>query len=82
VTQAVFDETAGRQATHVSINRDLLRQARALKINISRVTEERLVELVRVEKERQLREELAESFRAYNEHVEKYGLFSDGMRLF
>lgn len=79
---AIYDETAAKQATNLSINSDLLRQAKELKINVSRAAEERLAELIRAERERELREELAESFRAYNEHVEKYGLFSDGMRLF
>ncbi|MDD3610294.1 MAG: type II toxin-antitoxin system CcdA family antitoxin [Halothiobacillaceae bacterium] len=78
----LYDETAAKQATNVSINSDLLRQARELKINVSRAAEERLAELVRAEKERRLREELEESFRIYNAHVEKYGLFSEGLRLF
>ncbi|HET19793.1 MAG TPA: acetoacetyl-CoA synthase [Chromatiales bacterium] len=78
----IYDETAAKQATNLSINSDLLRQAKELKINVSRAAEERLAELIRAEKERQLREELAESFRIYNEYVEKYGLFSDGMRTF
>lgn len=79
---AIYDVSAAKQATNLSINSDLLRQARELKLNVSRAAEERLVELIRAEKERQLREELEESFRIYNEHVEKYGLFSDGLRLF
>jgi len=79
---AIYDERAAKQSTNLSINSDLLRQAREFKLNVSRAAEERLVELVRAEKERQLREELAESFRIYNEHIEKYGLFSDGMRTF
>lgn len=79
---ALYDEHAGKQAVNLSINRDLLRQAKALKINVSRVAEERLVEILRAERERALREELQESMRIYNEHVEKFGLFSDGLRLF
>ncbi len=79
---AIYDERAAKQSTNLSINSDLLRQARELKLNVSRAAEERLVELVRAEKERQLREELAESIQAYNEFVDKHGLFSDGLRLF
>ncbi|MGD9888360.1 MAG: type II toxin-antitoxin system CcdA family antitoxin [Halothiobacillaceae bacterium] len=79
---AIYDESAAKQSANLSINSDLLRQARELKLNISRAAEEKLAELVRAEKERQLREELAESFKAYNEFVDKHGLFSDGMRTF
>lgn len=78
----IYGETAVKQATHPSINGDLLRQAKELKIIVSRAAEERPAELIRAANERQLREELAESFRIYNEYVEKYGLFSDGMRTF
>ncbi len=79
---AIYDERAAKQSTNLSINSDLLRQAREFKLNVSRAAEERLAELVRAEKERQLREELAESIQAYNEFVDKHGLFSDGLRLF
>ena len=78
----IYDETVGKQATNITINKDVLRQARELKLSVSRAAEERLIELIRAERERQLREELAESFRVYNEHVDKHGLFSDGMRTF
>ncbi|HES75829.1 MAG TPA: acetoacetyl-CoA synthase, partial [bacterium] len=56
---AIYDESAAKQSANLSINSDLLRQARELKLNISRAAEEKLAELVRAEKERQLREELA-----------------------
>lgn len=79
---AIYDESAAKQATNLSINSDLLRQAKELKINVSRAAEERLIELIRAERERQLREELAESIEAYNAFVDKHGLFSDGRRLF
>ncbi|MFZ5580057.1 MAG: type II toxin-antitoxin system CcdA family antitoxin [Pseudomonadota bacterium] len=78
----VYDEAAGKQAANISINKDVLRQARELKLSVSRAAEERLVELIRAERERQLREELAESIQAYNEFVDEHGLFSDGRRLF
>ena len=79
---AIYDETVGKQATNITINKDVLRQARELKLSVSRAAEERLIELIRAERERQLREELAESIQAYNEFVDKHGLFSDGLRLF
>ncbi|OYY74562.1 MAG: acetoacetyl-CoA synthase [Gammaproteobacteria bacterium 28-57-27] len=78
----IYDERAAKQSTNLSINSDLLRQAREFKLNVSRAAEERLAELVRAEKERQLREDLAESIQAYNEFVDTHGVFGDGLRLF
>lgn len=79
---AIYDETTAKQAINLSINSDLLRQAEELKINVSQAAEERLAELIRIERERHLREELAKSIKAYNAFVDKHGFFSDGRRLF
>ncbi|HLS80197.1 MAG TPA: type II toxin-antitoxin system CcdA family antitoxin [Steroidobacter sp.] len=69
-------------ATNVSIRRDLLEAARAAKINLSATLEQALVEKLRDAQQRQWREENRESIAAYNQHVEKYGVFSDGARSF
>ncbi|MHB9020207.1 MAG: type II toxin-antitoxin system CcdA family antitoxin [Halothiobacillus sp.] len=82
MSAVIYDESAAKQATNVSINSDLLRQARALKINVSRAAEERLAELIRAEHERVLREEIKASLEVYNAHLAEHGLFSDGLRLF
>ena len=79
---AIYDASVGKQATNITINKDVLRQARELKLSVSRAAEERLIELIRAEREKQLREELAESMRAYNAFVDEHGFFSDDLRLF
>ncbi|MEW5838491.1 MAG: type II toxin-antitoxin system CcdA family antitoxin [Pseudomonadota bacterium] len=79
---AIYDESVGKQATNVTINKDVLRQARELKLSVSRAAEERLIELIRAEREKQLREELAESIQAYNAFVDEHGFFADELRLF
>lgn len=71
-----------KSATNVSIRRDLLEAARALKINLSATLEQALIEKLREAQQRQWREENRESIEAYNQHIEKHGVFSDGSRSF
>jgi antitoxin CcdA len=74
--------TALKRATNLSINADLLERARSLGINLSQTLEERLAELV---KQAEAREWLARNQRAinaYNERVEREGVWSDGLRGF
>jgi antitoxin CcdA len=71
-----------KSATNVSIRRHLLEAARALKINLSATLEEALIEKLREAQGRQWREENRESIAAYNQHVEKHGVFSDDSRSF
>jgi antitoxin CcdA len=71
-----------KSATNVSIRRDLLEAARASKINLSATLEQALIEKLRQAQQRQWREENRESIAAYNEYVEKHGVFSDRSRSF
>jgi antitoxin CcdA len=69
-----FDTSAPKKATNLSINSDLLRQAKELNINLSKQVEGYLSELVRKAKEQQWLAENAEAIAAYNERVERDGL--------
>jgi antitoxin CcdA len=71
-----------KSATNVSIRRDLLEAARASKINLSATLEQALIEKLRKAQQRQWQEENREAIAAYNQHVEKHGLFSSGSRSF
>lgn len=71
-----------KSATNVSIRRDLLEAARASRINLSATLEQALIEKRRAAQDRQWREENRESIAAYNQHIEKYGAFSDDSRSF
>lgn len=71
-----------KSATNVSIRRDLLEAACASKINLSATLEQALIEKLRAARDRQWREENRESIAAYNQHVEKPGVFSDDSRSF
>lgn len=71
-----------KRPTNVSINASLLREAKDLGINLSATLENALDEEVRKRRRAQWLEDNADAIDAYNEHVEKHGVFSDGRRLF
>lgn len=71
-----------KQATNLSIRSDLLRRARARKINLSRTLEERLEEILASEDRQAWRRENQEAIEAANEFVDRNGLWSDGLRQF
>jgi antitoxin CcdA len=77
-----YDTKAPKKATNLSVNADLLKKARELDINLSATLEQALVEVLR---QRQRERWLAQNrgaIAAYNDHVEKHGAFSDGVRTF
>ena len=82
MTIAHFDTTAPKKATNLSINSDLLRQTKELNINLSQTVEDYLSELVREAKRKQWLAENAGAIAAYNERIERDGVFSDGLRRF
>ena len=78
----LYDIQAPKKSTNLSINSDLLRQARDYHINLSKALEQRLVEILLEEKRRQWREENREAIATYNRRIEADGVFSDGWRRF
>ena len=77
-----FDQRAPKKSANLSINGDLLRQAKERNINLSQALELRLAELVREDKCRKWQEENKEAIEEYNSRVEACGTFSDGLRRF
>jgi len=77
-----FDTTAAKKATNLSINSDLLRQAKELNINLSQTLELSLAEVVRVAKKQRWLAENRDAIEAYNQRIEAKGVFSDGLRKF
>jgi antitoxin CcdA len=78
----LYNLNAPKKPTNLTINSDLLNKAKKLKINISSVLEHALAERVtQSERDTWLREN-ADSISSYNEQVNKFGLFSDGIRTF
>jgi antitoxin CcdA len=71
-----------KKAVNVSINRELLNRARSADLNLSSILETVLEQRLRQQaRERWLTENRA-GIEAYNEQVERDGVFSDGLRAF
>lgn len=77
-----FDTSAPKKPANLSINSDLLRQAKELHINLSQTLEAHLANLVREAKQQQWLAENADFIKAYNRHIEQHGVFSEGLRRF
>ena len=78
----LFDPTGPRKPANLSINAELLRQAKELNINLSQTLERHLAEIVRQSRREQWLEENREALDAYNRRIEARGVFSDGLRRF
>jgi len=75
-------ERRRKKAANLSVDDSLLDQARRLGLNLSQVFEAGLTEAIRQrQREEWLRNNRA-ALDAYNDHVEKEGVFSDSLRSF
>jgi antitoxin CcdA len=71
-----------KKTVNVSINRELLNRARSADLKLSSILEAALEQRLRQQaRERWLTENRA-GIEAYNEQVERDGVFSDGLRAF
>lgn len=77
-----YDAQAPKKSTNLSINSDLLQQAKNHRINLSKALEQRLVEILLEEKRQEWREQNREAIEEYNRRIEASGVFSDGLRRF
>lgn len=73
---------APKKATNLSLNSELLRQARELEINLSSVLEQALAQEVSRRLGEQWLEENREAIAEYNERVATQGLWNDDVRRF
>lgn len=80
--QTTHNAHAPKRAANLSINADLLSKARELDINLSATLEHALIEVLRQRQRDQWVVENQAAIEAYNEHVDKQGVFSDGLRSF
>ncbi len=71
-----------KKPTHLGIDRDLVDRARHLKINLSEAAEAGLTEAIRRHERAQWLARNRAALDAYNQHVEKQGVFSDDLRAF
>lgn len=76
------ERIATRKATNLSLDVDLVADAKALGINLSRTCEEALRKEIAAERGQRWKEENAAGIAASNAYVEKYGLPLEKCRMF
>lgn len=77
-----FNVSAPKKSANLSINADLLQQAKQLNINLSQALEQHLIQVVRQAQRSQWLAENQSALDAYNRRIETQGVFSDGLRQF
>jgi antitoxin CcdA len=78
----LYDPEAVKKPTRLSVNSDLLRKAGELGIDLSATLEEALAAQVRNRQRETWLAENREAIAAYNEHVARNGVWSEGLRSF
>ena len=74
--------TPAKKAANLTVRADLLEEARARKINLSQTLETALAAEIKRRRETEWLEQNKAAIDAYNRHIERDGLWSDGLRLF
>ena len=80
--QTIYDNSAPKKATNLSINSDLLQKAREFKINLSATMENALANIVKEKQEKKWLEANKQAIQEYNKHVGQHGVFSKELRSF
>lgn len=80
--ELTINSDAPKKSANLSVNSELLQQAKALKINLSQTLEERLVVIIRETRRQQWLTENRSALDEYNQRVEQNGVFSDNLRSF
>ena len=78
----LYDHSAAKKPTNLSINSDLLLKARGLKINLSSTLEHALDKQVRLLERENWLSENRQAIQELNTLAEENGLFSDSFREF
>ena len=77
-----YNHAAPKQTAHLSINSDLLRQAKEEKINLSQTLEKYLAQAIRDNRRQEWLDNSHEAIEEYRQFVEKNGCFGDSLRCF
>lgn len=73
MSDALFDTRARRRTVSLTVNGDLLDQAKTAGINVSRTAEAALVEALTAWRQRQVKDEIARDLRAMEDYVDQHG---------
>ena len=69
-----------KRAVNVTVDEDVLAEAKQLGLNLSQVMEEELRKRVTEERTRRWQEENREAIEAHNRFIEKHGIFGEEFR--
>jgi antitoxin CcdA len=78
----LFDTSAPRKPTNLTVNSDLLMKSRALNINLSAVLEKALSQQLAEHAGKQWVDQNRKAIKAYNQVIEANGCFGDDYREF
>ena len=78
----LYNTTAPKKATNLSVNSDLLNKTRALNINLSATLERALKEELAKRETARWVDENRSAIKSYNEFIEQHGCFGDEFREF
>jgi antitoxin CcdA len=77
-----LNPVAPKKSANLSINAELLQQAKLLNINLSQTLEQRLAEIIRQAQRDQWLNENKGALEDYNRRIETRGVFGDKLRRF
>jgi antitoxin CcdA len=77
-----YNLQAPKKSTNLTINSDLLRQAKEFDINLSATLEQALAEALKKHQQQRWLTENKTAINAYNQHIEEHGVFGDTLRSF
>ena len=77
-----MNKSVARKSTNLSLDAQLVADAKAMGLNLSETAERAIADAVREEKVRRWKEENREAMEAYNRYVEEHGLPLAEYRLF
>jgi antitoxin CcdA len=80
--QNLYDVSAPKKATNLSINSDLLLKSRALNVNLSATLEEALTEQLAKSKAEKWKKQNKAAIKVYNDFVDENGCFGDEYKEF
>ncbi|MBX3170797.1 MAG: type II toxin-antitoxin system CcdA family antitoxin [Candidatus Eremiobacteraeota bacterium] len=77
-----YDTSAPKRPVNLSVNSDLLDQAKSAGVNLSFVLEHALIDEVRKRKAEAWLRDNRKAIQNYNQHILEHGTFSDDLRAF